>query len=464
MLRLPAITAALLLLSINAGATTHTVTSLADGTATTCAALCRLRDAIATSIAGDTIVFDPALTAAATVDTPAVISLTTGEFVVDKTLTIVGPGADLLVLDANNASRVLHISVNGTNASVSGLTLRNGYVSVAGSGTTGGGILVDSGTVLTLARCVVRNNRAQAPNAVNSTPGTGSAGQSGYPASGGGIYSAGKIVLRDSAVLDNEVRAGRGGNGGSGVPGGFLEDGGNGGVGGMGGQAAGAGLAGTKDTNLINTTFAGNAAYGGRGGDGGTGGIGGNGASNGNAGNGGNGGNAYGAGSYTNAGIIGAEIAFSTFAAQVATPGLGGNGFFPGLAGTIAGVSLHGNGAGGVVVRGNVIADVANACGGTYAAVSQNLQTGNACAGFTANGTDPKIGPINWNGSHTPNFLPHSGSAVLDAAIDCSSAEGPLVNDQRGLPRPIDGNGDNVATCDLGAVESDRLFDDGFEN
>lgn len=464
MLRLPAIIAALLLLFSDAAmAATRTVTSLADGPAVACGAVCRLRDALATATTGDTIVFDPALTAAATAEAPAVIGMTAGEFVVNKNLTIVGPGADLLVLDANSASRVLHVSVAGTNANVSGLTLRNGFVSAAGIGTTGGGVLVDAGTTLALTACTVRGNRAQALNAFNAPPGTGQAGQNGYLASGGGIHSAGTLIVRDSAILDNESHGGRGGNGGSGTTGGFLQNGGNGGMGGGGGQAVGAGLAGTQDTNLINVTIAGNAAYGGRGGDGGAGGMGGSGASNGNPGNGGNGGNATGAGSYTNAGTAGAEIAFSTFAAQVATPGVGGNGFISGPSGTFAGLSIYGSGVGGVVVRGSVIADAANACGGTYSAMSQNLQAGADCSGFTISGIDPRLGPIGWNGGQTPSFLPHHGSVVLDAAVDCGSAGGAVTGDQRGLARPSDGDGDGNVVCDLGAVESDRIFDDDFE-
>jgi len=38
-------------------------------------------------------------------------------------------------------------------------------------------------------------------------------------------------------------------------------------------------------------------------------------------------------------------------------------------------------------------------------------------------------------------------------AIDAAGATCDLTTDQRGAPRPVDGNGDGVAACDIGAVE-----------
>ncbi len=38
-----------------------------------------------------------------------------------------------------------------------------------------------------------------------------------------------------------------------------------------------------------------------------------------------------------------------------------------------------------------------------------------------------------------------------------------LTTDVRGVMRPLDGNADGVAACDIGAVESDELFANGFE-
>ncbi len=47
------------------------------------------------------------------------------------------------------------------------------------------------------------------------------------------------------------------------------------------------------------------------------------------------------------------------------------------------------------------------------------------------------------------------GSPAVDAGETvCTDANGvPLTTDQRGLPRPVDGNNDGIVNCDIGAVE-----------
>src|SRR5438093_327501 len=61
-----------------------------------------LRQALADANDGDTIDFSVA--------TPATITLTSGELVVNKSITISGPGADQLSVNGNAASRVFHIT------------------------------------------------------------------------------------------------------------------------------------------------------------------------------------------------------------------------------------------------------------------------------------------------------------------------------------------------------------------
>ena len=73
---------------------------------------------------------------------------------------------------------------------------------------------------------------------------------------------------------------------------------------------------------------------------------------------------------------------------------------------------------------------------------------------------DPMLGPLTDNGGLTPTHLPLPGSPVIDTACACAQF------DQRGLARPIDGDGAGVAFCDIGAVEvekSDVIYTDGFE-
>ena len=73
-----------------------------------------LRQAIAEAAPGDTIDF--AVT--------GTITLTSGELVIDKDLTIAGPGATNLTVSGNNASRVFHVL--GGVVAVSGLTTAEG--------------------------------------------------------------------------------------------------------------------------------------------------------------------------------------------------------------------------------------------------------------------------------------------------------------------------------------------------
>lgn len=66
------------------------------------------------------------------------------------------------------------------------------------------------------------------------------------------------------------------------------------------------------------------------------------------------------------------------------------------------------------------------------------------------------------NGGFIPTMRPAFGSA----AIDAGNPAGCLAQDARYVLRPIDGDADGIARCDIGAVEStfiDALFKNGFE-
>ncbi len=117
-----------------------------------------LRCAINSAFTGDTITFAP--------NVGPQINLTSGELLIVKELTILGPGAKLLTVSGSSLSRVFR--VNGVRVSISGLTIANGLTpSIVGPvvSVSGAGILVSgpSGNAgLTLSACTVTNNQANA--------------------------------------------------------------------------------------------------------------------------------------------------------------------------------------------------------------------------------------------------------------------------------------------------------------
>ena len=106
---------ALCLIALSIQAATITVTNTNDtGTGS-------LRQALADAVDGDTINFSSSLNGQR-------ITLTSGELLVNKSVTISGPGATMLTVDANHTSRVFDIA-SGKDVTISGLTITNGSAS-----------------------------------------------------------------------------------------------------------------------------------------------------------------------------------------------------------------------------------------------------------------------------------------------------------------------------------------------
>lgn len=72
---------------------------------------------------------------------------------------------------------------------------------------------------------------------------------------------------------------------------------------------------------------------------------------------------------------------------------------------------------------------------------------------------DPLLGPLRNNGGETRTH----GLLYGSPAIDAGAVGSPAKKDQRGAPRPIDGDGDGTPRGDIGAVEFGLPFGDGFE-
>ena len=169
-----------------------------------------LREAIASAAPGDMIQFAVAGT----------ITLTTGELLINKDLTIGGPGAESLAISGNNASRVFRVTA-GT-VSISGVMIQNGNVA---TGQEGGGGISNWGT-LTLNDVVVRNNTVNGTdssdvgggicNGFGSGVGTLTINNSTIEGNtadrGGGIFNAGSntLFLTNSTVTLNTARVGAG--------------------------------------------------------------------------------------------------------------------------------------------------------------------------------------------------------------------------------------------------------------
>ncbi len=213
---------------------TYTVTDTTDS-ATDTGSIRYIVNEVDAGSGGDTIVFSGA-------GASGTITLTNGTLNLSQNVTITGPGANLLTVSGNKAVTVFSIGA-GVTASISGLTIANGSNTATG---IGGGIVVNSGSMLTVSNSTLSGNSAKSQ--------------------GGGIANNGGTVIVSSSTLSNNTA-----NGGQG--GGILNGGGgmmtldNSTITGSWGYTGGAGILdnGTSLT-VSNSTITGNTSYDGSGG------------------------------------------------------------------------------------------------------------------------------------------------------------------------------------------------------
>jgi len=277
--------------------------------------------------------------------------------------------------------------------------------------------------------------------------GTGGAGGAGGTGSGGGVYVAGTAAIHSSTLSSNRAVAGEAGGGGKGGPSG---QGGRGGAGGDGGK----GMDGSNS--------------GGDGGNGGNGGAGGAGGAGGTAGAGAGGGVA-GPGQVTlHNTIVDGNLAIPNTAGgagdfgagraggQGGVGGAGGQGALSGWPGRPGSSGLDGPRGvdGSTGGPGRTTTSTGSDCTGTVVGVGVNLISDPR--GCTVGGRPQRTltGPVGLivlgdNGGPTMT----RGLAPRSPAIDAAAAGDCPAHDQRGYARPVDGDGDGVALCDLGALE-----------
>jgi len=227
-----------------------------------------LREAIGLAtgnVGADMITFD-----AAVFDTPQTISLVLGEMQITDTLTIAGPGQNLLSIDAQQESRIFNIDDgnddNQIDVMLSGMTLTGGRADDGAPGEPGfsGHPLLEQGK---------KGRPGANGGAIFSRENLTITGAniSGNAAGNGGIGGAG---LSMSGTVGSDI-AGRGGQGGDGGQGGAIRQigaslnivsstltensSGNGGIGGLGGSVS----------NSFGNDFAGDGGFGGGSGVGG---------------------------------------------------------------------------------------------------------------------------------------------------------------------------------------------------
>lgn len=369
------------------------VTTTADGGAGS------LRQAILDACDGSTISFSSLFATNQTITLASTLGI-------NKSLTIGGPGANLLTISGNNTVRVFAVGTIGTAVTFSGVSIANG--SSAGNNPSAGGGISNSATLNIVDSAVVANT-------VNNT----CVGSLCIGSTGGGINNTGTINLTRSTISGNSVVAVAHGQ-----------------------QGSGAGIFNTGTLTITSSTIANNSASGSSGG-------------------------ASGGGVFTE-GLT--TITTSTIAGNSASGGTGGDGagVYVGSQSTtsITNTIIANNSAtlqrGAPEVKGTFSSNGYNLIGRRDGSTGFTNGVNHDQVGSVAAPIDPLLGTLANNGGTTQTM------ALLPAspAIDKSSAVSGITADQRGLARPVDlasytnaggGDGSDIGACELQAGTPDHL-------
>ncbi len=402
-------------------AATITVTNTNDGGSGS------LRQALADANDGDTIDFDSSLHG-------RTITLTSGQLVVNKSVTISGLGAANLAVDGNAADRVFYVSP-GKTVTISGLTIAHG------SANEGGGIY-NEGATLTVNNCIVSGNSA------------------GGGGGGGGIYNYGLGYGSATLTVNNSTLSGNSASSGGGIMNIWMAVtvtdstfSGNSAFGSGGGiYNNGEGYGANPTLNVNNSTFSGNSAlgYGG--------------------------GGIYNDAFYGRATVTVNNSTFSGNSALAVGGGIWNDGLYGSATVTVNNSTLSRNSAlgvgGGIYNSGSELGSATLTLGdtilndgssganiynelGAVTSLGYNLSNDDGGGSLTAIGdqmnTDPMLGPLQDNGGPTFTHALLPGSPAVDAGDPNFTP--PPDYDQRGpgFSRVVNGR------IDIGAFEAQTV-------
>jgi CSLREA domain-containing protein len=403
---------------------------IGDGICATATGVCTLRAAIqeANGVPGTDVISLPIGTYMLTIPGANEDAAQTGDLDITDDLTIVGSCEKQTIIDAVQGfgDRVFHV-LKGAHVQISNISIEHGSALCCGFGSYGGGIYNQGN--LSLRNMSLRFNSAEF--------------------AGGGMYNAGSVHLfavdveRNSSFVDGGIRN----EGRLQFDRGFIT---------QNRVSGGTGAMSNYDTaTLTDVTVSNNTS------DEDTGGV------------------------WTLANLTLDRDTFSgntsrTYGGAVTVLGTGtvtirnvtivgnsagtGGGVFNQGDTTLIDVTVDQNGApsggnvwneGTVALYNTIVANSVSGdnCGGAITSGGHNLDSGSTCQldqeGDLSN-IDPLLGQLANNGGETQTQALLNGSPAIDAG---SSTFFPPI-DQRGVQRPVDGDGDGFAISDMGAYES----------